>query len=50
MIEVEGYPQISEEAIIARQLDIILCSFPFKERISEAWAELTAVRTKQSTI
>jgi iron complex transport system substrate-binding protein len=47
MIEVEGYPQISEEAIIAGNPDIILCSFPFKERIlseKEAWAELTAVR------
>ena len=49
IVETAGYPQISEEAIIAGNPDIILCSFPFKDRIlseKEAWKELTAVQAE----
>ena len=49
IVETAGYPQISEEAIIAGNPDIILCSFPFKDRIlseKEAWKERTAVQAE----
>lgn len=46
-VEGEGYNSISEEALISIDPDLILCSFPFKERILEektAWSNLKAVR------
>lgn len=42
----EGYAQLSEEALIEADPDIIICTFPLKERIlseKDAWKDLTAV-------
>lgn len=46
VVEAESYAQISEEALIDADPDIILCSFPFREQIlseKESWKDLAAV-------
>jgi len=45
--EAESYAQINEEALIAYNPDIILCSFPYRDRIlseKEAWKGIAAVQ------
>ena len=47
VIETEGYNAVSEEVIIESDPEVILNSFPFRERIlneKEAWQVLSAVR------
>ncbi len=42
-----GYAQISEEALIEADPEIILCTFPLREQIlaeKDAWKEMTAVK------
>lgn len=42
-----GYAQVSEEAIVVADPEVIICCFPFAERIfseKAEWAQLTAVR------
>jgi len=49
VVEVQDYPQINEEAIINYNPDIILCSFPFRDRIlaeKEAWKGIAAVQNE----
>lgn len=44
-----GYAQISEEALIEADPEIIICTFPLRERIlaeKDAWKELTAVKNE----
>ena len=45
--EAEGYAQLSEEALIEADPDIIICTFPLRERIlseKDAWKDLAAVK------
>lgn len=46
-MDAAGYAQVSEEAVVAANPDIIICCFPFADRIRTAkaeWAQITAVR------
>ncbi|HOL17832.1 MAG TPA: ABC transporter substrate-binding protein [Bacillota bacterium] len=46
VVEAAGYSQISEEIIVESGPDIILCSFPFSDRIyaeKESWKDIPAV-------
>lgn len=49
VLDAPQYAQISEEAIIDSAADIIICTFPFRERIlaeKEAWRVLPAVQNE----
>ncbi len=49
VVEVGGYAQLSEEVIIDGNPEIILCTFPLKDRIlseKDAWKDLDAVKNE----
>ncbi len=46
VVEAAGYTQVSEEIIVESSPDIILCSFPFRDRIyaeKDSWKDIPAV-------